>query len=122
MGLHTIDSIRRDAAAQQLMFETRISEDSSFAEVVVSADLNDKTYQLVFAIDMQKDVLKTISIAQQAGESWEPVGEIHFDYLQNLPDDAGEFIEPRTRRYGSQEQPEGLLWLMNLVAVATGQN
>jgi len=119
MGLHTIDSIRRDAAEKYLMFETRVSEDRSFAEVVVSADMESKSFQLVFAIDMQRDVLTSISIAQQAGESWESAGELHFDYLQNLSSDTGEFIEPRARRYGSKEEPQGLLWILNLATDAT---
>ena len=97
------------------MFETRISEDISFAEVVVHANLNDQSYRLVFAIDMQTDILKTIRITQQNENTWEPVGELRFDYLKELPENADKFFEPAGRSYGPTKQPEGLLWLLHLI-------
>ncbi|MFC1792935.1 RNA polymerase sigma factor, partial [Planctomycetota bacterium] len=73
MGLHTIDTVRRDAAEQEVWFETKHIQDSGKAEVVLTCD----QIQLAYAIDMETDVVETITFSEDNGDR----GELRFSYL-----------------------------------------
>jgi len=108
MGLHTIDTVRRDAAERQVPFQTIVAPDGKDVQVTV---IRNQT-RLVYTIDLKTDVVK--SIAFFAGEA--PAGQLDFEYLQDLPVARSEFIAPRTANYrGSLSQDEGMLWLIRLV-------
>jgi RNA polymerase sigma-70 factor (ECF subfamily) len=103
-GLHTIDTVRRDAARQWLWFETDYTPDETKLQVTVTC----KQIRLLYIIDMEKDVIDKITfLAEDA-----PRGELMFTYLQEIDNASSEFAEPveRPRR----EEP-GLLWLMRLI-------
>ena len=108
MGLHTIDVVRRDAAEQEVWFETKPLPDSEQVEVI----LNCAQVRLVYTIDMESDVIEKITFSASNGGE----GELEFSYLQNLDNVGNEFTPPRIGSYRKpQQNPPGMLWLTTLV-------
>ena len=108
MGLHTIDTIRRDAAEKQVWFETRHLPGSTKAEVV----LKQEQTRLVYTIDMDADVIEKITFSSDSGVE----GELKFSYLQNIDNPGNEFVSPRIGSYRKLLQnPPGMLWLVKLI-------
>jgi RNA polymerase sigma-70 factor (ECF subfamily) len=111
MGLHTIDIIRRDAAEQQLWFETKYAHGSLRAEVVVSHGQD----KIVYIVDMEKDVVDKITLLKSKGTEMETQAELEFFYLDDVTQAGVEFAEPSKKIYGkSQRQELGMLWLVRL--------
>lgn len=105
MGLHTIDTVRRDAAQTRIWFETRYNKSSGKALVA----LKTKDGQIVYTIDMEKDVIESITF------SGDTEGQLQFDYLQGIDDIGSKFAEPRRSRYGVVgKDSKGMLWLTDL--------
>jgi hypothetical protein len=108
MGLHTIDTVRRDAAEEQVWFETRQLPGSDKAEVVLTVD----QVRLVYTIDMKTDVVEKITISADDGGQ----GELEFSYLQSVDNPGSEFASPGTGSYRRpQQNPPGALWLAKLI-------
>jgi len=107
MGLHTIDAVRRDAAGQQIRFETTLEEGEEKAEVVVYAP----RAKLVYTINMQADVVEQIMITSADGKQ----ARLKFRYLQDIDQTRGQFVEPRVSRYYGDKRQQGLTWLVDLV-------
>lgn len=108
MGLHTIDIVRRDAAEQEVWFETKPVPDSQQAEVT----LNCKQIKLLYTIDMETDVVEKITLAGTDGSE----GELRFSYLQDIENTGNEFASPRVASYRrSQQDSPGMLWLVKLI-------
>ena len=107
MGLHAIDSVRRDAAEQTGAFETQLLAGGREAQVTVLAG---KT-KLVYTIDIEADLVRRIDLWAGAV----PVGTLEFEYLQDAGEGQSEFTapsiqaDPLTLREGS-----GILWLVRL--------
>jgi len=107
MGLHAIDTVRRDAAARRVPFQTAPTPNGK--DVVVTAT-RDQT-KLVYTIDLETDVVKSIGFF--IGDA--PAGQLEFEYLQDLPETGGEFAVPRgAGPQRSLSQDEGMLWLLRL--------
>jgi RNA polymerase sigma factor (sigma-70 family) len=108
MGLHTIDTVRRDAAEEQVWFETRNVPGGSKVEVI----LTHEQVRLVYTIDNQTDVIEKITFSADNGGR----GELEFSYLQNVDNPGSEFASPRTGSYRKpQQNPPGVLWLVKLI-------
>jgi RNA polymerase sigma-70 factor (ECF subfamily) len=108
MGLHTIDTVRRDAAEKRVSFETKMTSGGSKAEVV----LTNKQARLVYTIDMETDVIEKITFSTGSGDE----GELRFSYLQNIDNTGSEFTRPRFGSYRRPRQsPPGMLWLVKLI-------
>ena len=108
MGLHTIDTVRRDAAEQRIPFETRLAPDSQFAEV----ELTCENASIVYKIDMEKDVVDEITFSTNQGNT----GNLKFSYLQSVDGASQEFIPPgRPGDSTAADSSPGLLWLEQLV-------
>ncbi len=107
MGLHTADTVRRDAAEQRTQFETRLLSDGRQMEVTATRG---KT-RLVYTIDVEADLLRTITFMVDRAT----VGALEFEYLQDGNVSAGEFAAPAARdeRVSLRDAP-GLLWLVRL--------
>ncbi|MBW8041586.1 MAG: sigma-70 family RNA polymerase sigma factor [Planctomycetes bacterium] len=105
MGLHTIDTVRRNAAQKQIWFETKYDKPSGKAEVV----LKPKDGQIVYTIDMEKDVVESIAFAGEAG------GQLQFDYLQEIDSIGSEFAPPAGKA-SMPEKSRGMLWLLELIS------
>ncbi len=105
MGLHTIDTVRRDAAQKQIWFETRYDKNSGKAEVV----LKPKNGQIVYTIDMEKDVVESITFSGDTG------GQLQFDYLQDIDKAGSEFAEPSSK-VSMRVSSKGISWLLELIS------
>jgi len=106
MGLHTIDTIRRDAAERQAPFQTAMVPDSRDVQVTVVYG----QMRLVYRIDLETDVVKSIALSLNQA----PVGQLDFEYFQDLPA-SRDFIAPRTTTYrGPSSEDIGMLWLVRL--------
>jgi RNA polymerase sigma-70 factor (ECF subfamily) len=107
MGLHTMDTVRRDAAERGAAFETVRMDDGRRVQVTTV----DGRTKLVYTIDLETDVVETIAFF--VGDA--PAGVLEFEYLQNLPAAGGEFTAPSTRNYqGSPSKSQATFWLARL--------
>lgn len=107
MGLHTIDTVRRDAAKRQLWFETRQKPGDGEVEVILTCD----SVKLVYTIDLETDVVEKITFSSDTtGE-----GELRFSYMQDIENAGYEFTRPKVRTSrGSRQNSPGMLWLVKL--------
>ena len=114
MGLHTIDTVRRDAAEQSVWFDTDHRAGGSKAQV----ELTCGQVRLIYSIDLEADVIDEIKLA--AGDSSD--GYLRFSYLQDIENIGDEFATPRApSRQKRREQSKGLLWLVQLTAGSLGK-
>ena len=104
MGLHTIDTVRRDAAQKGIWFETRYNKSSGKALVA----LKTKGGRIVYTIDMEKDVVESITFSGDTG------GQLQFDYLQDIDSIGSEFAQPSSKARLT-EKSEGISWLLELI-------
>jgi RNA polymerase sigma-70 factor (ECF subfamily) len=112
MGLHVIDTIRRDAAEQRLPFKTQF-DGGDTARVTVQAG----SITLVYTINMQGDIIERIGFhGGKAGTPGSPGGELEFTYLQDIDGASAEFVEPRAITDGVRRpHARGMLWLTQLL-------
>jgi len=107
MGLHTIDTVRRDAAHRQVPFETEYNKRKNTAQVV----LRPQGGTLTYTIDMEKDVVEAIRFSMYGGRE----GELRFSYLQDIDKAGDEFVEPSIdKSEGEGKESSGILWLVHL--------
>ncbi|MBP7053489.1 MAG: RNA polymerase sigma factor [Phycisphaerae bacterium] len=110
MGLHTVDTVRRDAAAQRARFETRLTAEGRQAQVIVTSD---KT-ELAYTIDIEADLVRRIDFTVADV----PAGSLEFEYLSDVNVSRSEFAVPLSRPpQATFQEGEGILWL---VALANG--
>jgi hypothetical protein len=108
MGLHTIDTVRRDAAEKRVSFETKKISGGSKTEVA----LTNEQARLVYTIDMETDVIEKITFSTGSSDE----GELQFSYLQNIDNPDSEFTRPGSGSYRRpQQSPPGMLWLVKLI-------
>ena len=107
MGLHTIDTIRRDAASERIRFETQVTQHGDKVEITLAPARG----RMIFTVDMSSDVVERITFSTGSGAA----GELRFAYLQGIDDFEDEFATPRSMRYSrpSRKSP-GVLWLLGL--------
>jgi hypothetical protein len=110
MGLHTLDTIRRDAAQKRARFETQPMDNGRDIRVTVQQD----PIRLVYTIDLEADIVTRIELFKGNAS----VGYLEFHYLQNLDGNLDGFKAPSAaaERVTSQDGP-GIMWL---VALAKG--
>jgi RNA polymerase sigma factor (sigma-70 family) len=110
LGLHAIDSVRRDAANQQIRFETQYIDGSGKKNAQVK--LITDSAALTYNIDLQTDVINEISFTSNTGAS----GSLKFTYLQNVDGLDNEFSIPRRPRLKTTSMnSQGILWLTKLL-------
>jgi hypothetical protein len=109
VGLHTIDTVRRDAARQRVRFETKYAEGEEKAQVALYPEQG----RIVYTIDMQRDVVEQITITSADGKQ----GRLRFTYLQEIDQVGSAFAEPPVSSYYADEGKAGPgpMWLMDLV-------
>jgi len=107
MGLHAIDTIRRDAAGQGMRSETRYDEGHAQVRVHTEAAT------LVYTIAMELDRIERIAFyPAKAGDAGPPWGQIEFTYLEDIDQAEADLREPQVHVPGNVRQnPEGMLWL-----------
>ena len=114
LGLHTIDIVRRDAAAQGVRFETKHTPGSQFAQV----ELIHEGFRIIYNIDLETDVIDEITFSTDQGDK----GSLKFSYIQTVNEVIhGEFVPPKSSTTrGALESSSGILWLMQLVEGSLG--
>lgn len=113
LGLHTIDTIRRDAASEKIGFDLQYKPGQEKAHVVLTHEKG----KLIYTIDMYKDWLEEIIFLSNATSSREREGELRFTYLggEEREKKPGEFLRPRvTARKSAEIESPGLNWLISL--------
>jgi hypothetical protein len=110
-GLHTIDTIRRDAAGYHLRFEMRNAVEDRHVDIAVT----DRNVELVYTIDLDQDVLREITLYEGQSEA----GRLRLEYVRDLEDefDAGRGAESTRRRLPRQKRSD-TLWLLRLMQAA----
>ena len=117
--MHTIDIIRRDATWRRVAFKTRPSRNEE--DVIVSVYYEDKyvSTELVYDIDMEKDIIEYIRFKVRKMN----IGSLVFSYLQDIEQAGDEFIEPAISK--SPDVPTrlgaGILWLVDLAQGSLGK-
>ncbi len=108
MGLHTMDSIRRDAALNQIPFRTEYEPGRDTAQVTLDFGQN----ELIYTIDTQKDVVDSIALGANGNRR----GKLEFTYLQDITEDAGDFASPRQESPPKWQRDQlGIMWLIKLM-------
>ena len=127
MGMHTIDIIRRDAAAERIPFDTiqlsdygRTGNDEDyFADAkVICTDKTDRTATaLEYIVDMDGDLLTSLKIQVFDHTGQTSRAELNFTYLQELPESQEAFTEPVPPAQDLTVLPDnGIHWLIDLAA------
>ncbi|UCG48100.1 MAG: sigma-70 family RNA polymerase sigma factor [Phycisphaerales bacterium] len=107
-GLHSIDTVRRDAASQQTWFETKSGAEESKVHVALTCG----RVRLTYTIDLENDLIEGIGFSTDDGRT----GELSFEYLRQIDDLGPEFAAPRTSRSpGALRPDDGNLWLAKLM-------
>jgi RNA polymerase sigma-70 factor (ECF subfamily) len=112
MGTHTADIVRRDAAEQRLWFQSERATNGTDAIVVISHKEQNST-DLIYTIDMENDVIKTITFDVNG----QARGSLIFSYIQNIDHLADGFAEPviPVNLQPPTEESPGIKWLIHLV-------
>jgi len=106
MGLHTLDTVRRDAAEQRIWFETRYIENDRFAEV----KMDFKAVKITYKIDLYRDMIDEIIFTTGQGK----IGNMKFYYPQSIRRNSSEFEIPNIPTRGITVKDNGLRWLAKL--------
>jgi len=107
LGLHTIDTIRRDAAREGIPFHAEYVSGREMAQVTVQAEQT----RLVYTIDMDKDVVVSIALSTRNDRR----GTLHFEYLQDIGETATDFASPRQSPPKWRRDRLGILWLAQVM-------
>jgi hypothetical protein len=112
MGMHTINIVRRDAAAQGVWFKTRPAGNKKDAIVTLVHEKDSIRTDLVYTIDMENDIIKDIRFDVQGRTK----GSLTFSYLQDISEVGDEFIEPAISPDPQvrPQQSRGMLWLVDM--------
>jgi len=107
MGLHTIDTVRRDVAETKLWFETKPRQGKIQIEVALSKGQP----LLVYTIDMEVDVVEKVAFVSKNAAK----GELIFSYLQDIDGVENEFTPPARQKFQQPHQRQlGIGWLLRL--------
>lgn len=107
MGLHVIDTVRRDAASKMVWFETKVVPETGKANVTLSCD----SLKMNYRIDLARDVIEEIEFVSETGEV---VGQLNFTYIQDINSMSDIPVARRVRPNPDSQQGEGILWLAGL--------
>lgn len=118
MGLHAIDTIRRDAAEKKILFDTEYFAETNKANILLTSEEK----QILYTIDMEKDLVERIEFSVSDPQGRDAKGEFIFTYLEDIDDVGQDFAEPRTKTAKpSQQNGMGIMWLIKLVAGNLGK-
>lgn len=108
MGLHAVDTIRRDAAEARVRFESRYTEGTGVAEVELLFDRG----RAVYTIDMRADLVRSIQLSVRDARGIEQQGVLNFRYVEAIDDVKDELMTPKASGYVSARSSDGPLWLL----------
>ncbi len=117
MGLHTIDTVRRDAAGQEIRFETHDAKGKDVVEV----ELTWQEGRLIYEIDMQADVIRTIRLYVKDAAGIEHEGTLNFSYDEQADRPVDDIMAPGRGGYAGAHHLDGVLWPMYLAQKAVAR-
>jgi hypothetical protein len=117
-GLHSIDTIRRDAAEQELRFQTQYDPQTDQATVIVQSD----PVALTYRIDMTKDMLDRLELGSNTtADGSELAGELTFTYFEDDESAETQFTEPQIGASATgKSNPQGMLWVLDILKMLEG--
>jgi len=107
MGLHTIDTVRRDAAKEQIWFDTKLLPGGAHAVVT----LDHPQGKIEYTIDMEADLVEKITFLTS---DIEKQGQLRFTYLQDI-EDAEDFAPPAKSLKWLNYNQQSMLWLVEFL-------
>ncbi|HEV58738.1 MAG TPA: sigma-70 family RNA polymerase sigma factor [Phycisphaerales bacterium] len=108
MGLHAIDTVRRDAAAARVWFSTRLSEDGRLGQV----ELQHEDGSITYTIDMDSDLVTEVVFEGLVSGS--PVrGRLSFEYVLSVAPVADAISVRPLRRVRDDALPH-VAWVFDL--------
>jgi RNA polymerase sigma-70 factor (ECF subfamily) len=116
MGMHTIDIIRRDAIQNGMEIKTHAIDEEEKEVEVTLLDKQDYTRtQIMYRIDMERDLIESISFLDDRGNGRAKEGFIRFIYFDKNSRPASEFIEPTITQGGREisQLNSGAFWLLD---------
>ena len=94
-GFHTLDTIRRDAAAERIWFATGLFGGDPVADVTLVDQGDGQSRKLRYTIDLERDMLTRVELwVDEEGIFDERYGELTFSYLDELEEAGEEFVPP----------------------------
>lgn len=119
MGMHTLDTVRRDAVAQRVWFKTELARNKTDVIVTLSHKNERGKADLIYAVDKEKDIIKDLRFEVRN----RIIGSLVFSYLQDIEQAGDEFSEPAILE--NSEVPirngAGILWLVDLAQGNLGE-
>ncbi|MBN1360837.1 MAG: sigma-70 family RNA polymerase sigma factor [Sedimentisphaerales bacterium] len=111
MGMHTLDTVRRDAVRRRIRFTTAPLDDQARATVTLRPEGLQLT-SLTYTIDTETDVIERIEFEI----NYQPAGEMVFTWLQDIPGVEQDFPAPQAPSALPTVQKQTLeaLWLILL--------
>ncbi|MCK5171861.1 MAG: hypothetical protein KAR47_00615, partial [Planctomycetes bacterium] len=108
MGLHTIDTVRRDAARRRIPFETSYSAETGTAEVTLDAG----GVELIYTINMEKDVIERVEFADS--NNGKSLGNLAFSYPEDVTGTDAYMPTTASQRAKMQDLHKASCWLIDL--------
>jgi len=108
MGLHCIDSIRRDAATADISFQTQLLADTAASKVTLLL----KERKIEYLLNMEQDWIEKITFLDASGNA---CGEIVFAYIQTRPA-VGDISMPTILPSAQTPIKQPVNWLVNLAS------
>jgi len=125
-GMHAIDVIRRDAAEKRIKFNIRnFGRGSGYygkAEITLFDQTERGQTQIVYTVDLGKDVIEKIEFSVNSGAENNQQGVFRFTYLDDVESLSEAFTEPakKTVRTSPLQNSMGILWLIELAQGTLG--
>lgn len=118
LGLHSIDTLRRDAAEKQLWFQTQYDARTGQAQIIVQS----APAVLTYSIDMEKDLVDRVELSSEGAKSSPAVaGQLTFTYSEDADSPETTFVEPPVSPSdNAKANPQGMLWLVELLPMRDG--
>jgi len=107
-GLHTMDVVRRDAAARRIPFTSRYTAGTNKGQVELRFDKG----RVVYTIDMKTDVLDSIAMSFRGPGAAEQKGTLAFTCTGEIDSIRDELTAPKASRYVNARDAGGPLWLL----------
>jgi hypothetical protein len=111
VGMHTLDTVRRDAVKRRIRFATAPLRDDRYATVTLRPE-GARLTSLAYTIDTETDVVDRIEFEV----NYRPAGAIDFSYLQDINGTQQDFAAPvvSSGPVAAQEKASDTLWLILL--------
>lgn len=116
-GFHTLDVIRRDAAAERIWYSFAVTEPDKTVKVFTRAKRDETIYSSAYTIDMEHDVVEQVQYwVDKPEQSNQCIGFLKFSYLDEL-DEVTDFVSRPGTPPSAETTPEhqsSILWPFDL--------